>query len=677
MDEKQLGCAIGGCLLLLILAVCVGLMAFGYVLWRNGGKIEWSYSSGGGSSWATDLPLGKTPQPTSTPYPTLSPTEVVEVQDAVMETLRVLQARRVPENDPVELAHRLKHINEVWATPANPPMHRVGDKEMFWVTNVDTNKANKIRAELVYMRPHVYFWVDTRVSYDKKKVKRLVDAFEDKIYKTDREFFGSEWTPGIDGDPHLYILYTRDMGSWVAGYFSSTDELPPFAHPYSNAHEMFMLSAENTNLGSDFTYGVLAHEFQHMIHWYHDRNETTWLNEGASELASFLNGYDVGGHDWLYATNADRQLNAWADPQVDDTGPDYGASFLFVAYFLGRYGEEATRTLIGRPENGLESVDLTLRELGESITADDLFVDWTVANWLQDGTVAGKRYGYGIDYTLPSFSWTEHVYSCPGSLETAVHQYGADYIEIACQPGEYQLHFSGTTMVPLFPAKPHSGDFVMWTGYGDESDMTLTRKFDLSKVSKATLKYWTWYDIEQDYDYTYVEISTDGQAWNILKTPSSTDKNPSGNNYGWGYTGVSGGGETARWIEETVDLSPYAGQTVWVRFEYITDAAVNHEGFVLDDVSVPEIGYTEDFERGLNDWQAEGFARVGHLLPQSFRLTLLTWQDGQVQVQPLSLDAQNQTSASFVVGDRPAVLIVSGTTRVTRESAQYQLTIAP
>ena len=674
--DKKLGCALGGCLLLLILVVCVGLGAVGYVLWRNAGEIEWSYSSGG-SSWTTALPADETPESTATPYPTLSPTARAEHQDVMAETLQALRERVAPENDPVALVRRLKHVDEVWATPANPPVHQVGDQEMFWVNNVDTNRSKKVKAELVYMRPHVYFWVDTRVSYDKKKVKRLVDTFEDKIYKTDRAFFGSEWTPGIDGDPHLYILYTRDMGSWVAGYFSAADELPPFAHPYSNAHEMFMLSADNTNLGSDFTYGVLAHEFQHMIHWYQDRNETTWLNEGASELAAFLNGYDVGGTDWLYASNADVQLNAWGDPQTEDTGPHYGASYLFVAYFLGRYGEEATRTLIGRPENGLESVDLTLQELGESINADDLFADWAVANWLQDDSVADGRYDYKIDYTVPSFSPAKDVRSCPATIEGTVHQYGVDYIRLACGEGTYTLDFSGASTVPLFPAEPHDGDFVMWTGYGDESDIMLTRQFDLSNVSSATLRYWTWFDIEQDYDYGYVEVSTDGQRWEILKTPSGTDSNPSGNSYGWAYTGVSGGGRQARWIEEVVDLSPYTGGKVWVRFEYVTDAAVNHQGWLLDDITIPEIGYSEDFESGLNGWQADGFARVGHLLPQSFRLTLLTWQDGDVLVQPLTLDANNRASVSFTMDGDPAVLVVSGTTRVTREPTSYQISVAP
>ena len=113
----------------------------------------------------------------------------------------------------------------------------------------------------------------------------------------------------MDGDPHLYVLYARGLGSSIAGYFSSTDEYTPGVHKYSNAHEMFMLNADNTGLNEDFTYGVLAHEFQHMIHWYRDRNEETWMNEGFSDLAMFLNGYDVGGTDQMYVIDPDIQLN--------------------------------------------------------------------------------------------------------------------------------------------------------------------------------------------------------------------------------------------------------------------------------------------------------------------------------------------------------------------------------
>jgi bacillopeptidase F (M6 metalloprotease family) len=69
----------------------------------------------------------------------------------------------------------------------------------------------------------------------------------------------------------------------------------------------------------------------------------------------------------------------------------------------------------------------------------------------------------------------------------------------------------------------------------------------------------TWYDLEEDYDYVYVEASLDGKQWQILTTPSGTPDDPTGNSFGWGYNGVSGG-----WIQESVDLSQFAGQKVHI-----------------------------------------------------------------------------------------------------------------
>jgi hypothetical protein len=43
-----------------------------------------------------------------------------------------------------------------------------------------------------------------------------------------------------------------------------------------------------------------------------------------------------------------------------------------------------------------------------------------------------------------------------------------------------------------------------------------------------------------DYDYVYLMASLDGENWQILTTPSGTASDPTGNNQGWGYTGLSG-----------------------------------------------------------------------------------------------------------------------------------------
>ena len=79
---------------------------------------------------------------------------------------------------------------------------------------------------------------------------------------------------------------------------------------------MFYISADSGNAKPNSTFydGTLAHEFQHMIHWANDRNEDSWVNEGMSELASYLNGFDPGGADAAYTQKPDTQLTTWATP---------------------------------------------------------------------------------------------------------------------------------------------------------------------------------------------------------------------------------------------------------------------------------------------------------------------------------------------------------------------------
>ena len=595
-------------------------------------------------------------------------------------TLEVLRNTIVAENDPAELACRLESKCDIPESMTAPAAARVvGDHDRFWVTNVESNENFEVNATLQYVTPHVYFWVEDGVEYNGNELRALADTFESSVYATNREFFGSEWTPGIDQDPHIYILYAGGIGFSIAGYFSSADEVHPLAHEYSNAHEMFIFNSDNTDLGDEFTYGVLAHEFQHMIHWYQDRNETSWINEGFSELAAFLNGYDPGGFDWLYIQAPDLQLNDWPNDQ-NATSPHYGVSFLYLAYFLDRFGEDATKALVRDTDNGFDSIDKALRTIGavdgvtgEAIGADDLFMDWAVTNFLIDGSVGDGRYTYHLYPGALRASATERLSVCPQLEEPAirtVHQYGVDYLEVDCA-GDFVLTFTGSTSTGLLPAAAFSGEYAFWSNKGDESDMTLTREFDFTDVAgPIELQFRTWYDLEVDYDYLYLEASPDGETWTILTTPSGTPEDPSGNSYGWGYNGV-----TNAWIEETVDISQYAGQKVHLRFEYVTDAAVNGEGFLLDDVSVEAAGYFTDVEQDDGGWVADGFARVQNILPQTFRLALI--RDGRETTVEMVLPNEEQIAEiplSLQRGER-AILVVAGTTRFTRELGAYQIAI--
>jgi len=602
-----------------------------------------------------------------------------ELDEGAFQTLETLKNEVVPNNDLRELASRLAGIDNIPLTVNDAPeVFQIGDQKSFFITNGDTNITSSIEAVLRYETDHVYFWVEDGVEYDDGDMRALVDEFEEKIYPTNRDFFGSEWSPGVDNDPHLFILYANGIGSSIAGYFSSADSVHPLAHEYSNGHEMFLLSAENVWLNEDFTYGVLAHEFQHMIHWYRDRNEDTWLNEGFSELASFLNGYDAGGFDYLYASDPDLQLNDWPNDS-NATTPHYGASFLYVTYFLDRFGEDATKALVADPDNGMDSIDAVLAELGavdetngELIGADDVFADWVLANYLQDQRVEDGRYDYSNYAYVPTPELAETVQDCSdGWNNRQVSQYGVDYIEISCE-GNYTIQFQGEASVPVLPESAYEGDYAFWSNKGDESDMTLTQEFDFTNArDTVTLNYWTWYDLEQDYDYLYLLASEDGEDWEIITTPSGTDLDLSGNSYGWGYNGTTDG-----WIQESVDLSQFAGKKVYLRFEYITDAAVNGEGLLLDMVEIPEIGYLADFEQDDGGWNGDGFVRIENALPQTFRVSLIQ-NGGDTRVYKYTVNPGELINIPVEIGRSGATLVVSGTTRFTRQPASYRFEVSP
>lgn len=625
------------------------------------------------STQTIQINSGQTPAPVTRP----------PVESIPNDTVDTLNQTVIPDNDLYDLACRIQNICNVAHTmPAPSVPFKVGDQQQFWISNVDTNQEFRIDATLKYITPHSYFWAQNGVNVNIGDMKSLMDTFENKIYPTDRAFFGSEWTPGVDNDPHIYIVYSRGTGASNAGYFSTPDEYNPLVHKYSNGHEMFVFNADNVALSDPYTYGTLAHEFQHMIHWNLDRNEDTWMNEGFSVLAEYLNGYPAY-FDREYINNTDLNLTDWyANP--GDNGPHYGEAFLFLTYFLDRFGDKTTQALVKDQENGLNSVDDTLKSLnitdkatGQPITADDVVIDWMVTMYLKDGAVGDGRYVYHNYKDSPQASATEKIETCPQPpLDRSVNQYGADYIEVTCA-GDHTLSFKGSTAGALLPTDPHSGKYAFWSNMGDGSDITLTHEFDFSNVSgPLDLSYWTWYDLEAGYDYLYLEASTDGNHWNIVKTPSCTEKDTSGNSYGCGYTAKSGGGDNAAWIKEDVDLSRYAGKKIQLRFEYITDAAVEGEGMLLDDVSIDAINYRSDFESDDGGWKPEGFALIENTLPQTYRLALILNGNNGTTVQNISLEADQTANIplSLKAGES-AVLVITGTQRYTRLSAGYTIEI--
>jgi hypothetical protein len=406
-----------------------------------------------------------------------------------------------------------------------------------------------------------------------------------------------------------------------------------------------------------------------MIHHRVDLNEDSWANEGLSDLAMFLNGYSTGGHEIAFAQQPDTQLDFW--PEGGGDYPNYGAAFTFWLYFYDKFGEQGISAIVADPLNGLSGVAEALKQEGYPGSVDDFFADWVIAKYLDRPDLGDGRFGFAK--TDPPQAVTEEpVQSFPFRRSDTVHQYAAKYYPLRGS-GDITIDFAGSTKAPLIDAQPHSGQYFMWSNRADAAAPVMTREFDLSNVASATLKYWTWYSLEKMWDYGYLSVSEDGgQTWQILRTPSGTDEDPNNNSYGWGYTGSSGG-DRPQWIQETVDLTPYAGTKIQIGFQVINDAAVNLPGLAIDDVEIPEINYHEDFEKDNGGWQTAGWIHSNNYVPQQYIAQLIsTGRDGAVNVTRLPIKEDNTAKWEVPLSQlEQAVIVFSAVAPVTSETARF------
>jgi hypothetical protein len=99
--------------------------------------------------------------------------------------------------------------------------------------------------------------------------------------------------------------------------------------------------------------------------------------------------------------------------------------------------------------------------------------------------------------------------------------------------------------------------------------MTMTQPLVVDAATD-TLTFKVNYNTEVNYDYGYVDVSTDGGAnWTPIQGNITTSSNPNGLNRGHGFTGSSG-----TWINAIFPLTAYLGQDIVLRFAYVTDGGV-------------------------------------------------------------------------------------------------------
>ncbi|MCX6639899.1 MAG: M14 family zinc carboxypeptidase [bacterium] len=146
----------------------------------------------------------------------------------------------------------------------------------------------------------------------------------------------------------------------------------------------------------------------------------------------------------------------------------------------------------------------------------------------------------------------------------------------------------------LCNTNPHAGTYSFADSpsgnYGNNANMTmtLTQPLNLSGSTTLWLEYWARWNIEANYDFCQIEVSTNGSTW----TPLAGQYTQSGAGQGQqplnepGYEGTQ-----STWVHETINLTPYVEQSyLKFRFEFKSDGGVVADGFFVDDLKL--MGFT-------------------------------------------------------------------------------------
>jgi hypothetical protein len=286
-----------------------------------------------------------------------------------------------------------------------------GDQQLFWLLMPDWMQ---IRATLLAEGSYCYIYMANETiellgeSESITKCEAIRDAFDVDVYLNAIALAGhpNGILGDIDGDPKVTIFLAplvRHMGSAYLGYYHFGNDL--IDDPYTNLREMVYCDSERSVYDTICT---IIHEFNHLIWFNNDWDDSEFLSEGLANYAIEFTGYD----DWVLdaVTNAftfhpeisllyfNREYGALWDAS-------YGQAYLFVTYLASRFGLDFTKSLVSIPENAAASIDIALDSIGSNLSFNDVYLDWITACVLDDSSFADGIYGFEtVDYKIQNIS---------------------------------------------------------------------------------------------------------------------------------------------------------------------------------------------------------------------------------------------------------------------------------
>ncbi|GAA1021109.1 hypothetical protein Aple_057900 [Acrocarpospora pleiomorpha] len=367
--------------------------------------------------------------------------------------------------------------------------------------------------------------------------------------------------------------------------------------------------------------GTFAHEWQHLLHYYTDPIEGTWINEGLSDFAQTLTGYvdatrtvfDRGADSHIYCYQGfgsvqtefnpnprdcggpENSLNLWGEGNPSEVLADYGHAYSLMLFLYDRYGTDfLTRLHLDNERQGLASLDAALEAEGVADMYKVLHDHQTMT--LVDKIVGESRNGVMLGVpksrvTTKSLRSTvnfanPNVNDNPGAAPN-----GADFVALQKTNGTVlkgselrSLSFKGAKTLPTAPLTwtivnndpDRPGNPVLWSGNENNLNSTAVARVTVP-AADPTLRFLGKYGAEFGFDYAYVVVSTDGGATYTALSSDRTIEGP---------LGPALNGTTTGFEPHTFDLSAYAGQQILLGFQYVSDGGVNEGGFLVDDVAV-------------------------------------------------------------------------------------------
>lgn len=541
-------------------------------------------------------------------------------------------------------------------------------------------------------------------------VMQIIECFDNNIYPIETEVFSE--LPDFGFGDRVTILLTDiednypSSSEWIGGYFYYNNYLPQEQFPESNECHMLVIDTNPTiinNPNNEFKktleegLATIAHEYQHLLHFWSDPYETTWVNEGQSDFAEFITlGSIPVSHLTYFLAFHSVNLEEWDSGDVH-TVENYGASFLYMQYLYENFGGSSIISDIHNDEfQGRDSISKYLIQHGTNFK--DVFTDWSLANLLDNPSLRGESssaLGYynidipsdntnnisvinylwhGLNWDYGPFPFQEEyegmdgVYPTPdqGYWKDTQHQLDANYFRYLASETPSALNFeflgNGTSNGSAYLVIPRKGQLAWYSGRDNHLNSgkkhILSQSFDFSKLSSPCMKIDTWFDIEHGYDFGYVEISDDGgTTWSNLDDVGGVmTKYLAPNSIGREAFAFSG--QSGSWKHDvTFDLSDYAGQnSVVIRFVYSTDHMVLGEGWVVDNIRFLDGDnvYCSGSDTSDSSWYASGWEHSDTSYNLDWTVYLVGYPyDGapaQKDIYKMSLDPETQDGTISLSG---------------------------